>query len=132
MPRRKISPPRKAARKASPASPRETAPTRQRIVATARRHYLAHGFRGVTMDDLAQELGVYGTPRQNEVLDEHRMRLIAAASAHGKHTAMLVDSLEEAERWIKAGVTIIAYSSDVAVLRTAYASAAARLTPANP
>jgi AcrR family transcriptional regulator len=29
-----------------------------RIVAAARRHFLAHGFRGVTMDDLAEELGM--------------------------------------------------------------------------
>jgi AcrR family transcriptional regulator len=29
-----------------------------RIVAAARRHFFAHGFRGVTMDDLAQELGM--------------------------------------------------------------------------
>lgn len=33
-------------------------PARQRIVAAARRHFLAHGFRGVTMDDLAQEIGM--------------------------------------------------------------------------
>jgi AcrR family transcriptional regulator len=32
--------------------------TRQRIVAAARRHFLAHGFRNVTMDDLADELGM--------------------------------------------------------------------------
>jgi AcrR family transcriptional regulator len=31
---------------------------RTRIVAGARRHFLAHGFRGVTMDDLAAELGM--------------------------------------------------------------------------
>jgi AcrR family transcriptional regulator len=30
--------------------------TRERIVAGARRHFFAHGFRGVTMDDLAVEL----------------------------------------------------------------------------
>jgi AcrR family transcriptional regulator len=30
----------------------------QRIVAAARRYFFAHGFRGVTMDDLAQELGM--------------------------------------------------------------------------
>jgi AcrR family transcriptional regulator len=30
----------------------------QRIVKTARKHYFAHGFRGVTMDDLAEELGM--------------------------------------------------------------------------
>src|SRR3954466_9331928 len=31
---------------------------RERIVAGARRHFFAHGFRGVTMDDLAAELGM--------------------------------------------------------------------------
>src|SRR5258707_9095139 len=31
---------------------------RERIVSAARRHFLAHGFRGVTMDDLAAELGM--------------------------------------------------------------------------
>jgi AcrR family transcriptional regulator len=31
---------------------------RQRIVAAARRHFFAHGFRGVTVDDLAAELGM--------------------------------------------------------------------------
>lgn len=30
----------------------------QRIVSTARRHFFAHGFRSVTMDDLAEELGM--------------------------------------------------------------------------
>ena len=30
----------------------------QRIVTTARRHFFAHGFRSVTMDDLADELGM--------------------------------------------------------------------------
>jgi 2-keto-3-deoxy-L-rhamnonate aldolase RhmA len=40
---------------------------------------------------------------------------------------MLVDTLEEAERWIKAGVQLIAYSSDVAVLRQSYAAAIQRL-----
>jgi AcrR family transcriptional regulator len=32
--------------------------TRQRIIAGARRHFFAHGFRGVTVDDLAAELGM--------------------------------------------------------------------------
>jgi AcrR family transcriptional regulator len=36
----------------------ESAPVRQRIVAAARVHYFASGFRGVTMDDLATELGM--------------------------------------------------------------------------
>lgn len=30
----------------------------QRIIAEARRHFFAHGFRSVTMDDLAEELGM--------------------------------------------------------------------------
>jgi AcrR family transcriptional regulator len=32
--------------------------SRHRIVSGARRHFFAHGFRGVTMDDLAGELGM--------------------------------------------------------------------------
>jgi AcrR family transcriptional regulator len=31
---------------------------RQRIVATAQRHFFAYGFRAVTMDDIARELGI--------------------------------------------------------------------------
>ena len=38
------------------ASPQDS--TAQRIVASARRHFFAHGFRSVTMDDLAAELGM--------------------------------------------------------------------------
>src|SRR5437588_7649843 len=33
-------------------------PTAQRILAAARAHFFAHGFRSVTMDDLATELGM--------------------------------------------------------------------------
>ena len=33
-------------------------PVGQRIIAAARRHFFAHGFRSVTMDDLAEELGM--------------------------------------------------------------------------
>jgi AcrR family transcriptional regulator len=33
-------------------------PDAQRIIAAARRHFFAHGFRSVTMDDLAEELGM--------------------------------------------------------------------------
>jgi len=33
-------------------------PNRQRIVAAARIHFFNHGFRSVTMDDLAEELGI--------------------------------------------------------------------------
>jgi AcrR family transcriptional regulator len=37
---------------------RKTGSNRQRIVAAARAHFLSHGFRSVTMDDLARELGI--------------------------------------------------------------------------
>jgi AcrR family transcriptional regulator len=37
---------------------RKRNPHRQRIVDAARAHFFSHGFRGVTMDDLAEELGI--------------------------------------------------------------------------
>jgi 2-keto-3-deoxy-L-rhamnonate aldolase RhmA len=80
--------------------------------------------------DLAQDLGVFGTAAQASVLDEHRRRLIAAAKTQRKDVAMLVDTLEEAEKWIAEGVKLIAYASDTAVLRQSYAAAAQRLKPA--
>jgi 2-keto-3-deoxy-L-rhamnonate aldolase RhmA len=79
--------------------------------------------------DLAQELGVLGTPDQGRVIDEHRRRLIEAAARHGKQVAMLVQTLDEAERWIHAGVRLIAYASDVAVLSAGFAAAVRRLRP---
>ncbi len=77
--------------------------------------------------DLAQDLGVFGTSHQRPTLDEHRVRLIQAAQTHGKEVAMLVDSLDEAERWIREGVKLIAYSSDVGVLHAGYHQAVERL-----
>src|SRR5205085_9985498 len=89
------------------------------------------GIDAVTLgpSDLAQELGVAGTPDQGRVIDEHRMRLIEAARRHGKDVARLAQTLDEAERWIAAGAKIIAYSSDVAILRAGYQAAAKRLHP---
>src|SRR5690242_6592932 len=40
------------------ARPTRAATPQARIVAGARRHFFAHGFRGVTMDELARELGM--------------------------------------------------------------------------
>ena len=89
------------------------------------------GVDAVTLgpSDLAQELGVLGKPDQARVIDEHRERLIAAARQYGKDVAMLVQTLEEAERWIRSGVKIIAYASDVAILRNGFATAVRRLRP---
>jgi AcrR family transcriptional regulator len=48
------------ARKPPPSagSPAADASARERILKSARRHFFAHGFRGVTMDDLAVEMGM--------------------------------------------------------------------------
>jgi AcrR family transcriptional regulator len=47
----------KRANKPSPQSKKRD-PNRQRIVDAARVHFFSHGFRSVTMDDLAEELGI--------------------------------------------------------------------------
>lgn len=47
----------KQANKSRPRS-RKADSNRQRIVEAARAHFFSHGFRSVTMDDLAEELGV--------------------------------------------------------------------------
>ena len=47
----------KPVRKPQPLSRRRD-PNRQRIVEAARVHFFNHGFRSVTMDDLAEELGI--------------------------------------------------------------------------
>ncbi|HEU0275681.1 MAG TPA: TetR/AcrR family transcriptional regulator [Candidatus Udaeobacter sp.] len=47
----------KSAHKSQPRS-RKRDPNRQRIVDAARIHFFSHGFRTVTMDDLAEELGI--------------------------------------------------------------------------
>jgi AcrR family transcriptional regulator len=49
--------PRHQLEPASKQAPAEN-PASARIVNAARRHFFAHGFRGVTMDDLADELGM--------------------------------------------------------------------------
>jgi 2-keto-3-deoxy-L-rhamnonate aldolase RhmA len=73
--------------------------------------------------DLAQDLGVLGTPKQRDTLDEYRRRLVEAARKHGKTVAMAIDSVEAARQMIALGATIINYSSDAAMLRSGFAAA---------
>jgi len=89
------------------------------------------GIDAVTLgpSDLAQELGVLGTPDQRRVIDEYRGRMIEAARKHGKDVAMLVQSVDEAKRWIQAGVKIIVYSSEVDILKNGFAAAVKELSP---
>jgi 2-keto-3-deoxy-L-rhamnonate aldolase RhmA len=91
------------------------------------------GIDAVTLgpSDLAQELGVLGRPEQGRVIDDHRDRMIAAARRHGKDVAMLCETPEQANRWIAAGVRLIALSSEVAVLHQAYASLRSQLRDPN-
>ena len=87
------------------------------------------GIDAVTLgpSDLAQELGVFGTPDQGNVIDDYRTRLIEAARRHGKEVSMLVGSIEQGEQWIRAGAKIICYSSEVDILRRGITEAADRL-----
>jgi 2-keto-3-deoxy-L-rhamnonate aldolase RhmA len=75
--------------------------------------------------DLAQDLGVLGTPTQRQALDQYRRRLVEAARKHGKAVAMLTDSIEGVREMIALGATIINYASDAAVLRAGYAASEA-------
>jgi 2-keto-3-deoxy-L-rhamnonate aldolase RhmA len=70
--------------------------------------------------DLAQDLGVYGTPDEGRALDERRQMIVDAAKRHGKTTAMLVNSYEQARQWKEAGVMLLGYSSEVGVLQEGY------------
>jgi 2-keto-3-deoxy-L-rhamnonate aldolase RhmA len=73
--------------------------------------------------DLAQDLGVYGTPAMGPALDERRDMILEAAKKYGKTTAMLVNSYEQAIQWKEAGALLLAYSSDVGVLLDGFKSA---------
>jgi 2-keto-3-deoxy-L-rhamnonate aldolase RhmA len=77
--------------------------------------------------DLAQDLGVYGTPEESRALDERRQLIIEAARRHGKTAAMLVGSAAEARKWREAGVLLLGYSSEVGVLQDGYRRALAEI-----
>ena len=73
--------------------------------------------------DLAQDLGVFGTPDQARIIDEKRDLVLAAALKHGKTCAMLCASQEQARHWKQAGALLLAYSSETEVLQNAFANA---------
>jgi 2-keto-3-deoxy-L-rhamnonate aldolase RhmA len=77
--------------------------------------------------DLAQDLGVFGSPDQSRVLDEKRNLILAAARKHGKTCAMLCSSQEQARQWKEAGALLLAYASDSEVLQGAYSQAIAAI-----
>ena len=71
--------------------------------------------------DLAQDLGVLGTPDQARVIEEHTARLFEAAKKHGLDVSIRADSIEVARRRLEAGAALITYSSDAVVLQSGYA-----------
>lgn len=73
--------------------------------------------------DLAQDLGVFGSPDQARVLDEKRNLILQAARRHGKTCAMLVASAEQARQWKEAGALLLAYSSDAEILHEGFSAA---------
>lgn len=77
--------------------------------------------------DLAQDLGVFGSPDQARVLDEKRDLVLAACKRHGKVCAMLVNSFEQMQQWKNAGALLLAYSSDADILFSGYAAAMKRI-----
>jgi 2-dehydro-3-deoxyglucarate aldolase/4-hydroxy-2-oxoheptanedioate aldolase len=77
--------------------------------------------------DLAQDLGVLGTPRHRDVLNEYRRRLVDACRKHGKAVSMAVDSVEAVREMIGMGATIVNFSSETTVLRDGYAAAVAEI-----
>ena len=73
--------------------------------------------------DLAQDMGVFGTPEQGPALDEKRDLILAAARKHGKTVSMLVTSPEQAKQWKDAGALLLVYQSDVEVLHSGFSQA---------
>ncbi len=87
------------------------------------------GIDAITLgpSDLAQELGVLGKPEQAKIINEYRGRVVDAAKRHGKQVAFLADSVDACRRMVEMGATIVTYSSEVAVLKAAYAQAVAEI-----
>lgn len=77
--------------------------------------------------DLAQDLGVFGTPDMGRILDEKRDLVLAAARKYGKTCAMLCSSAEQARKWKEAGALLLAYKSEVEVLQLGFSQAMAEI-----
>ena len=73
--------------------------------------------------DLAQDLGVFGTPQESEALDEYRYRVVEAAKKYGKASAMLASTPAQAKKWVDAGAQLLGYSSEVGVLQDGFRQA---------
>jgi 2-keto-3-deoxy-L-rhamnonate aldolase RhmA len=77
--------------------------------------------------DLAQDMGVFGTPDQARALDEKRDLILAAAKKYGKTCSMLVASAEQARQWKEAGALLLVYWSDVEMLHHGFSQALSKI-----
>jgi len=77
--------------------------------------------------DLAQDVGVFGTPDQATAIDAKRDLILDAARRHGKTCAMLRFSPEEVRKSQEAGALLLAYSSDVEMRHQGFSNAMKRL-----
>lgn len=73
--------------------------------------------------DLAQELGVHGSPDALCQLDDYRHRLREAALAANKSFEMGVWSHGDIKQWMDAGAHILTYVTETTVLREGFADA---------
>ncbi|QEX23381.1 2,4-dihydroxyhept-2-ene-1,7-dioic acid aldolase [Hypericibacter adhaerens] len=79
---------------------------------------------GMGPADLAQELGIYGTPREAGVIEEYKERLAEAVLKQGKVLEMGTWSLEEGRHWVERGARIITYKTDTTALRDVFSGVA--------
>lgn len=77
--------------------------------------------------DLAQDLGIFGAPDEDKLLDRYRYRLKEAALSHGKQWELGVWTEEGALRWRREGCPMLTYMTDTSALRACYAPALAAM-----
>ena len=68
-------------------------------------------------------MGVASARGRQEVLDEKRDLILAAAKKYGKTCSMLVTSREQAQQWKEAGALLLVYLSDVEMLHKGFTEA---------
>ena len=72
---------------------------------------------------MPKNLGVFGTPDEEKVIDQHRHMIVSAANKYGKTTAMRVLSSSQARQWKAAGALLLDYSAEISVLINGYSQA---------
>jgi len=77
--------------------------------------------------DLAQELGISGTPGEEEKLDKYRYLLAEAAIKHGKPWEIGVWTEASVLRWAGEGCPVLVYMTDTSALQACYAPALAEM-----